>query len=271
MSLNSRVCVFCRPLSVLPPECECSNLFLQNRFGGFLWGDSENVECHLTCSFFHLPLYTTAILRSKLRIVVFAKTMPYTSRLVQIRNGEYLADCESDYEDADQSSKTGRASKPSSSTISVPVFDPEGNDVSSPSQFEMSAFRLPTFTFLRNELSIPERYQRLSIDGDSGLKSLAGPRNARTSEGPPIRRPTLVKRSSIFNKSLPPLPSRRSSMRSSTHMPRRSRRLVYSKISAPNHIANVPRMSEGDEYPPDGGTMAWLHVLAGHLVIFNAQ
>lgn len=23
--------------------------------------------------------------------------------------------------------------------------------------------------------------------------------------------------------------------------------------------------------PPDGGTMAWLHVLAGHLVVFNAQ
>lgn len=29
--------------------------------------------------------------------------------------------------------------------------------------------------------------------------------------------------------------------------------------------------NEVDDEPPDGGTLAWLHVVAAHLIVFNAQ
>ncbi|KAL8823777.1 MAG: hypothetical protein Q9170_008319, partial [Blastenia crenularia] len=42
------------------------------------------------------------------------------------------------------------------------------------------------------------------------------------------------------------------------------------KIS-PMHIVRLPNRSDMDSAPPDGGTLAWMHVLAGFFVIMDAQ
>ncbi|KAI4167478.1 MAG: hypothetical protein LQ348_007651, partial [Seirophora lacunosa] len=42
------------------------------------------------------------------------------------------------------------------------------------------------------------------------------------------------------------------------------------KIS-PMHIVKLPNQSNADLAPPDGGTLAWLQVLAGFFVVMNAQ
>lgn len=42
------------------------------------------------------------------------------------------------------------------------------------------------------------------------------------------------------------------------------------KIS-PMHIVKLPHQSNADLAPPDGGTLAWLQVLAGFFVVMNAQ
>ncbi|KAL9007481.1 MAG: hypothetical protein Q9173_007261, partial [Seirophora scorigena] len=47
-----------------------------------------------------------------------------------------------------------------------------------------------------------------------------------------------------------------------THQPR--------KIS-PMHIVKLPNQSSADLAPPDGGTLAWLQVLAGFFVVMDAQ
>ena len=45
------------------------------------------------------------------------------------------------------------------------------------------------------------------------------------------------------------------------------------ELNASNSIDDVaPETTDLiDDEPPDGGTLAWLHALAGHLVVFNAQ
>lgn len=42
------------------------------------------------------------------------------------------------------------------------------------------------------------------------------------------------------------------------------------KIS-PMHIVKLPGQANSDPAPPDGGTLAWLQVLAGFFVVMNAQ
>ncbi|KAL9103344.1 MAG: hypothetical protein Q9163_001610 [Psora crenata] len=197
--------------------------------------------------------------------------MSYETKLGRILSGEYLADCDSQDDDSDEHVLTQGALKPSRSTFSIPIFDPQRQDIFSPSPSKALEFRIPPLDLPSGEIRLSTPSKESCEEVRPNQKSSMIPISSQTVADVPGYPTTLVEQSERHNKPLPPLPSGRLSACLSAYIPWQSKSIDSKKPSPSGDIPGPSQMPNSHDEPPDGGTMAWLHVLAGHLVIFNAQ
>ena len=193
--------------------------------------------------------------------------MSYKTKLARILSGEYLADCDSDHENADEPVKAQTSSE-SASTTSAPILNPQTNDVSSHAEPERLPFLIPPLDFTSDKAPIPN--EQLPKEDGTDLEPPEVCMILGASDIP-IDQPTFVKSSLNYNKPLPTLPSSQSSPWSLAYLPGKSKDFHHNMLQESNDVFGSSEVSKDKFEPPDGGAMAWLHVFAGHLVILNAQ
>lgn len=181
----------------------------------------DNLPCIVFSKFATFARYPSSVLESYEFSPSLSRAMSHKSKLARIASGEYLADCDSENEDVDESTKLPGILGTSVSSWSIPIFDPEMTDISSPSQSEGSPLLMSRLDLAADQAPLVIPCDQTSKDSNSTLEPSESPINTpKATRKAPIRQPTPVESFENYNKPLPTLPSRQSSTWSLSYLPR---------------------------------------------------
>lgn len=190
--------------------------------------------------------------------------MAVPKKLQEIQEGIYLCDFQSALSLKSSPFQHEAADRP----FAVPCYDPEGSTITSYEQplppYGIKALpSLPPQAASRASVTRKQRYPLHSGSWDNEKLEEAEPAFRRDPYRAKNRRSRISITPSAF---LIGAVSQPLSVAQTTELAR----LTRHERNAPG----IPGSKTHDEAlaePPDGGTLAWLHVFAGHLVVFNAQ
>ena len=190
--------------------------------------------------------------------------MATPKKVHDIHEGSYLSDCSSAISLKSSPFLHEAADRP----FAVPWYDPEGSTITSddhlPPPYGMKALpALPPRAASRASVQQKQWYPIHNYSWDDGkLKQLEHAFHLETYR-PGDRRSRLSITPSAFHIGAGSQPLSVAQTTELTRLTRHQR-----------NACNIPDAKPNDKAltePPDGGIMAWLHVVAGHLVVFNAQ